>query len=253
MSAIEELSPSGGIGITPSLLSAWELGRHRTSARYRTALCDLYGEPPEVLFAHQDGRAWDVPLTSVANVAATVGGVSGPPPLRLLTSHRELIEGMAQVLREAQECLVVTGSRSRDVPYLDAIEEALREKPALVHYRVLFGPPHRQVLKDHLAELLKIRDPDDRSLGFKTLHIGVIEDTQRRPERFFCACERSAVIVIPSLNVAEGFDSGVRLEGDEARALVQHAIQVYHASRPVETAEAVSALAVVRSPMVVTR
>jgi hypothetical protein len=118
---------------------------------------------------------------------------------------------------------------------------------------VLFGPPHHQVLKDHLAELLKIRDPDDRSLGFKTLHIEVIEDTQRRPERFFCACEWSAVIVIPSLNVAEGFDSGVRLEGDEARALVQHAIQVYHASRPVETAAAVSALAVVRSPLVVLR
>jgi hypothetical protein len=160
---------------------------------------------------------------------------------------------MAQVLRDAQECLVVTGSRSRDVSYLEAIEETLRAKPTLVHYRVLFGPPHHQVLKDHLLELLKVRDPDDRSLGFKTLHVGVIEDTQRRPERFFCACERSAVIVIPSLNVAEGFDSGVRLEGEEARALVQHAIQVYHASRPVETAESVAELAVVRSHLMVTR
>jgi hypothetical protein len=160
---------------------------------------------------------------------------------------------MAQVLREAQECLVVTGSRSRDVPYLEAIEEALREKPALVHYRVLFGPPHHQVLKDHLAELLNVRDPDDRRLGFKTLHIGIIEDTQRRPERFFCACERSAAVVIPSMNVAESFDSGLRLQGEAARALVQHAIRVYHASRPVETAESASALAVVRSPLVVTR
>jgi hypothetical protein len=61
------------------------------------------------------------------------------------------------------------------------------------------------------------------------------------------------VIVIPSLNVAEGFDSGVRLEGEEARALVQHAIQVYHASRPVETAESVAELAVVRSHLMVTR
>jgi succinyl-diaminopimelate desuccinylase len=50
----------------------------------------------------------------------------------------------------AWECLVVMGSRSRDPGYLGAIEAALAERPSLVFYRVLFGPPHHQVLKDHL-------------------------------------------------------------------------------------------------------
>ena len=44
----------GGSGVTASLLSAWERGTRRTSARYRAALCAIYGQPPETLFAHQD-------------------------------------------------------------------------------------------------------------------------------------------------------------------------------------------------------
>jgi hypothetical protein len=63
----------------------------------------------------------------------------------------------------------VTGSRSRDPTYLAAIETVLAERPSLVCYRVLFGQPHHQVLKDHLLELLRLRDPRDRSLGVKTL------------------------------------------------------------------------------------
>jgi transcriptional regulator with XRE-family HTH domain len=51
----------GGSGVTASLVSAWERGTRRTSPRYRAALCSIYGQPPEVLFAHQDkGRP---PLT----------------------------------------------------------------------------------------------------------------------------------------------------------------------------------------------
>ena len=111
----------------------------------------------------------------------------------------------------ARECLVVTGSRSRDTGYLEAIETCLQERPALACYRVLFGPPHHQVLKDHLIRLLHLRDPGDRSLGFKTLHIGIVEDTEGSPERFFCASERMAVVPIPSLTSHEAFDSGVVL------------------------------------------
>jgi len=31
-------------------------------------------------------------------------------------------------------------------------------RPKLVHYRVLFGPPRHQILKDHPLRLVKIRD-----------------------------------------------------------------------------------------------
>jgi hypothetical protein len=76
---------------------------------------------------------------------------------------------------------------------------------------VLFGPPHYQVLKDHLLALLRVRDPQDRSLGVKTLHVGLVEDTMAVPERFFCASEQIAVVSIPSLTSHEAFDCGVVL------------------------------------------
>lgn len=108
----------------------------------------------------------------------------------------------------ARECLVAVGSRSRDARYLTAIEEVLALHPALVCYRVLFGPPQHQVLKDYLARLVELRDPADRSLGVKTLHIGMVEDTDSSPERFFCVSEQMAVVPIPSLTSHEAFDSG---------------------------------------------
>ena len=64
----------------------------------------------------------------------------------------------------------------------------LAEKPSLVHYRVLFGRPRNQVLKDHLIRLLELRDPD-RSLGIKTLHLGLVDDLVSRVRSsggYFC-------------------------------------------------------------------
>ena len=56
-----------------------------------------------------------------------------------------------------------------------------------MHYRLLFGPPHWQVHKDHLLRLLEIRDPESWAEGWKTLYIGMIDDLRQEPERFFCA------------------------------------------------------------------
>jgi hypothetical protein len=109
---------------------------------------------------------------------------------------------MTRVVRDAREYLAVVGSRSRDPAYLAAIEAVLEQRPELVHYRVLFGLPRHQVLKDHLLRLVAIRDPHDRSWGVKTLHIGIVEDDPGTPERFFCAGESSAVVPIPSLTSA---------------------------------------------------
>jgi transcriptional regulator with XRE-family HTH domain len=55
--AVEEIdlrTPGGHSGVTPSMLSGWELGRHTTSIGHRKTLCEMYGQPPDVLFAHQD-------------------------------------------------------------------------------------------------------------------------------------------------------------------------------------------------------
>lgn len=148
-------------------------------------------------------------------------------------------------MQGARDCLIVMGSRSRDLVYLKTIEETLEQRPTLVHYRVLFGPPFHRVLADHLLRLLELRDPSDRTHGLKTLHIGLVEDLGT-PERFFCASERSAVVPIPSLTSLEAFDSGISLGGAEASRLLDHGRQAYAAARRIETPDAVHALDVVR-------
>jgi hypothetical protein len=154
---------------------------------------------------------------------------------------------MTEVVRDARQYLAVVGSRSRDAIYLQAIETVLAERPELVHYRVLFGPPRHQVLTDHLLRLITIRDPRDRSLGVKMLHIGLVEDDPGTPERFFCASESAAVVPIPSLTTSEAFDSGVLFETGVAERLIDHARQCYAAARRVETEQALRTLPTVRS------
>lgn len=229
---VEEIdlrTPGGHSGVTPSMVSGWELGRHATSIAHRAMLCEIFGQPPDVLFAHQDE-----------------GLGSGPGAPRLLAGFTDLQKALLETVAGARECLVVTGSRSRDRTYLEAIEDALAGRPSLVCYRVLFGPPHHQVLKDHLMALLRLRDPGDRSLGVKTLHVGVVEDTMAVPERFFCASEQMAVVPIPSLTSHEAFDSGIVLGASAAARLLDHGRQAYAAARRVETAGDIAALAVLR-------
>ncbi len=227
---LDKRSAEGSSGVTPSMLSGWELGKHITSIRYRKMLTDYYAQPPEVLFAHQDQQ-----LTAASETP------------RLLVGHHDLRAAMTEVVRDAGQYLAVVGSRSRDAAYLDAIEAVLVQRPELVHYRVLFGPPRHQVLKDHLLRLVKIRDPHDRSLGLKTLHIGIVEDDPGTPERFFCASESTAVVPIPSLTSSEAFDSGVLFEAAVAERLIDHARQVYAGARRVESDQALRDLPTVRS------
>ncbi|MFV2199149.1 XRE family transcriptional regulator, partial [Nocardiopsis sp. LOL_012] len=221
---LDHASPTGSSGVTPSMLSGWERGRHTTTRRYRTLLADYYDRPVDELFTHQDG-------TATAQDSPQL--VSGP---------RDLRTAMIDVVRSAQAHLAVAGSRSRDVAYLETIEHALADRPGLVHYRLLFGPPRNTALHAHLRRLLEIRDPDDRSLGMKTLHIGLIRPEQDMPERFFVASEQAAVVPIPSLTSAYGFDSGVRLGPQAAERLLDHARQCYAAATRVETPNALRGL-----------
>jgi len=227
-SDLDQHAADGSSGVTPSMLSGWELGRHITSIRYRKLLADYYAQPPEVLFAHQDA-----PLASAEETP------------RLLIGYRDLRKAMTAVVDGAQRYLAISGSRSRDPVYLEAIEAALAARPELSHYRVLFGPPRHPVLTDHLLRLLELRDPADRSLG-KTLHIGMMVDDPSTPERFFCASETSAVVPIPSLTSAEAFDSGVLLGAKAAERLIDHARQCYAAAHRMETIQAIRALPIFR-------
>jgi hypothetical protein len=226
---LDALAPRG-TGATPSLLSAWERGKIRTSARYRGLLCEMYRLPPEVLFAHQDG-----PGPSGGQSAAV-------EVLRVVCPHSALLGAMVEVVQGAQQVLVVAGSRSRERGYLEAIAGALRARPALVHYRVLYGPPRHAALVEHLRELLAIRDPADRSQGVRTLNIGIAGAD--RPERWFVASENEAVAVIPSLTTADAFDTGVVFGPAGARGLIAHGREAFAASRHLDSVAQVDGLTV---------
>jgi transcriptional regulator with XRE-family HTH domain len=229
----------GGSGVTASLVSAWERGTRRTSPRYRAALCAIYGQPPETLFAHQDPGGPSVTLVDVDQ-----GLIN---PAEVICGFEQLQAAMIRVVGSAIASLAIVGSRSRDRAYLATIEEVLGMRSRLIHWRVLIGPPHRQVLKDHLVRLLALRDPADRRFGMQTLHLGMVEDQVREPERFFVASESQAVVTIPSLTAASNFDSGILLAHPlQARALVEHAKQLYAGSTRLETPATVQALAVLR-------
>lgn len=207
------------------MLSDWERGRCKTSLRYRQKLCRIYGEPPEVLFAHQDGGpapAWEAEVP------------------RLVSGFDALLAAMMSVVASAQQYLVATGSRSAEWQYLDAIEEALASRRKLVHYRVLYGAPHNRILVEHLQRLQELRDQEPVPAR---VHLAIATSPDAGPERFFVASERAAVAVVPSLHTSAGFDTGLRLGATAAAGLIQHARQAYAAARPLRSVQDVRALA----------
>lgn len=240
VAAIQKRSPSGSSGVTTSLVSSWERGKVRTSPRYRKICCEIFGLSSEILFAHQDAET--IP--------------TGDHPVRPRTDWRlprilrpqdePLTPRMIRIAREAERYLVTTGSRSRAMDYLQAIEETLRLKPGLIHYRILYGEPHHHALKEHLLHLLTIRPSIERSTAQKTLHIGIVSNTVASAERFFCASEREAIILIPSFTSSENFDTGVIVGPDDAASLLKHGREAYGGSRPIETPEAIENLLVLR-------
>jgi hypothetical protein len=134
--------------------------------------------------------------------------------VKVLTHWTDLVEAMVDVVAEAREQLVVTGSRSREKAYLAAIETAVAQLPDLVHYRVLYGPPRHRAFTDHLVRSLEMRDPAAPQRR-QTLHMGMVEPAEAL-ERFFVASETAAVVPVPAFHGAEGFDCGVLLSREAA-------------------------------------
>lgn len=217
--ALEDASGHSA-GATESLVSAWELGKVTPGLHYRALLCQIYDASPEE-------------LGLIAEGPATEGQV------RLVTSYDALVAEMIAIVSDAEEALVTTGSRSRERRYLKAIEQRLAEQPELVYYRVLLGPLRSLELRDHLLAVLALRDPRELPRGVRTLHIRIVEDLHREPERYICASERAAVVAMPSLVTPGNFDSGVVLSGAEAMGLVSHVKQLALSAPRVETSAAV--------------
>lgn len=163
----------------------------------------------------------------------------------LVCGYPDLLDRLLDVVRGAGQYLVTTGSRSRDPEYLASIEARLQGGD-LTHYRVLCGPPHWSVLKAHLRRLDELRRAA-RPGGDPRILLGVVNDFRREPERFICASERKAILILPSLNGLEHFDTGLELDGEKyGMAYVRLVQEFYASSRPIETERDVDALPVVR-------
>jgi hypothetical protein len=163
--------------------------------------------------------------------------------LGLVTTGPDVIRANTDIVSEAEESFFATGSRSRDDSYLRAIEARLKEVPRLVHHRVLMGLPFRKVLKEHLQRLLELRPPEDRSLGFKTLHVGVFENSRQQAEVFLAGNEKRVLIVLPSRRGLGEYNTALIIE-DAAYVKDMHNFvkQLYAASRPIETRQAIDEL-----------
>lgn len=167
----------------------------------------------------------------------------------VIKSWEDLLAYNEQIVNEASESLYITGSRSRDAKYLKAIEQKLQATPALALYRVLFGPPHHLVLKEHLRQLLKLRDPRDRTHGYQTMHIGLFSDYQRQFETFILGNENEALVLLPSLLGVGEYNSGIIFTGrEEVDGLLRFVKGLYGWSTKLETLAEVEALRALDEP-----
>ncbi len=125
------------------------------------------------------------PGRSTADLFGTPSPVTGgrpdPPDVTLVTTGAPLTKSMIRVVGQANECIVAVGSRSREPAYLHEIETSLRLKPNLVHYRILIGPLHSHVLKDHLARLIASDETRRTGRQGRRLYISMLDKRDRGP------------------------------------------------------------------------
>ena len=172
-------------------------------------------------------------------------GELGGKTYTVIRSADDLRSWNERIIDNAEKILFITGSRSRDPLYLKAIEKKLEQTPRLVHYRVLFGLPYHQALKDHLLQLLQLRSPDDRSQGFKTIHLGLFTNERRQAESFILGNEQQALVLLPSFLGVGEYNSGIIFTGkDEIDGLQRFVKQLYGMSEVIETKEKVELLGI---------
>jgi transcriptional regulator with XRE-family HTH domain len=165
------------------------------------------------------------------------------PATSVLTSTADILRANVDIAGSARDVLLCVGSRSRDASYLRAIEAALEANPRLSHYRVMALPPFKPIFQQHLLRLIEIRDPLDRSCGYKTIHVGIYRDTIRQPECGVCVNETTALVVLPSISSVGEYNTAM-LTNDKrvVDGLINLGKTLYQMSAPLETPGAIVAV-----------
>jgi hypothetical protein len=167
-------------------------------------------------------------------------------PVRFLRTPTAVRREMERVVDEARECLICLGSRSREASYLERIAAKLTHQPQVVHYRILWGPPHHEVMIPHLYRLLGLQSLREAQDNAARIRVGLIADTLQEPERFLVANEHEALIVLPPQQVG-GFDSAIVFaEGDIVPRFRDYVTDLYNYSQRV-TADVVQGFQPIRA------
>lgn len=200
--------------------------RHRCQPVTINVLAQLFELPPSKLIQNTDNK----------------------PALKLLTTAQEIIAANINIVTSARRILACIGSRSRDESYLREIENALKTRPELIHYRVLSLPPFKKVFQDHLLKLLNIRNPANRSQGYKTTHIGIFDNLTKQPETLLCANESSVLIVLPSMQGINEYNTALLIEdADTTQKFLHLTKSLYHGSINLETSDAILKMGLVKN------
>ena len=189
-------------------------------------------------------KAFEADATNVVNPVTRVTKSGFKPGL--VVSAKDVIRVNTEIVNQAEVVFFATGSRSRDESYLHTIEARLQLLPSLIHYRVLFGEPYREILKQHLLRLLEIRDLSARPQGFKTLCMGIYKKPKEQAEVFIAGNEKRVLIVLPSRTGLGEYNTALLIdETSYVDDMLRFVKQLYVASDPLETRAAIDALAVI--------
>lgn len=144
-----------------------------------------------------------------SQISALQERLSHPEHIRLVRTKRDLYDELYSTVSNAKELIITSGSRSRDARYLNKLREKLADSPNIEFYSILFGPPRYQVFKDHLERVLKQVPQQRVSDGTSNVHIAILQNPGRLPERFICASETKAVLPLQSFNRIDEYDSAL--------------------------------------------
>jgi hypothetical protein len=149
-------------------------------------------------------------------------------------NHIRLMEKQLEIVKTAKKTLATTGSRARNQDYLKAIEHVLSEKKDLEYYRVLFGYPYNEVLRLHLINSFNIIEQFEKEKGKRYLFLGYYRDTRKESEKFICANENQALVMLPSFERLMKYDSAIVFyDNNDASRMVEYVKQLFISSMDI--------------------
>jgi len=159
------------------------------------------------------------------------------------SDFNQLIMRQIEIVKNAEKILVATGSRTRDNQYMSCIEDILSTKKNLEYYRVLLGNPYHEKYKEHLAKCLEIRQPSNRESGNRSIFIGLYKDLKSESEKFICANEKEAMVILPSFDRLSKFDSAIIFyDQNDVKSMIDYVKQLYLKSEDISNIKKIEQL-----------